>query len=77
MLTRLNTVLDPARLADARKLVADGRFVDGVLSAGEYRRTWDGRAASGERAAAGVYFARLEIGGFREVQRIVLLRSSP
>jgi len=34
MLTRLNTVLDPARLADARKLVADGRFVDGVLSAG-------------------------------------------
>ena len=34
MLTRLNTVLDKDRLADARKLVADGRFVDGVLSAG-------------------------------------------
>jgi PKHD-type hydroxylase len=34
MLTRLNTVLDPDRLEDARKLVADGRFVDGVLSAG-------------------------------------------
>jgi PKHD-type hydroxylase len=34
MLTRLSTVLDPDRLRDARKLVADGRFVDGVLSAG-------------------------------------------
>jgi len=34
MLTRLNNVLDQDRLEDARKLVAGGRFVDGVLSAG-------------------------------------------
>jgi PKHD-type hydroxylase len=34
MLTRLINVLDPDRLGDARKLVADGRFVNGVLSAG-------------------------------------------
>ena len=34
MLTRLANVLDPDRLEDARKLVAGGRFVDGVLSAG-------------------------------------------
>jgi PKHD-type hydroxylase len=34
MLTRLAKVLDPDRLEDARKLVAGGRFVDGVLSAG-------------------------------------------
>ena len=34
MLTRLQQVLDPDRLQDARKLVAGGRFVDGVLSAG-------------------------------------------
>jgi len=34
MLTRLNTVLDPDRLRDARRLLADGQFVDGVLSAG-------------------------------------------
>ena len=34
MLTRLINVLDPDRLEDARKLVADGRFVNGVLSAG-------------------------------------------
>jgi PKHD-type hydroxylase len=34
MLTRLNTVLDPDRLQDAKRLLADGQFVDGVLSAG-------------------------------------------
>ena len=34
MLTRLINVLDPDRLGDARKLVADGRFVNGALSAG-------------------------------------------
>jgi PKHD-type hydroxylase len=34
MLTRLTDVLDPAQLEDARKLMAGGRFVDGVLSAG-------------------------------------------
>ena len=34
MLTRLINVLDPDRLGDARKLVADGRFVNGTLSAG-------------------------------------------
>lgn len=34
MLTRLINVLDPDRLGDARKLVTDGRFVNGALSAG-------------------------------------------
>ena len=34
MLTRLHRVLDPDRLEDTRKLMADGRFVDGILSAG-------------------------------------------
>jgi PKHD-type hydroxylase len=34
MLTRLHRVLDPDRLADAVKLIAGGRFVDGALSAG-------------------------------------------
>jgi PKHD-type hydroxylase len=34
MLTRLINVLDSDRLGDARKLVADGRFVNGTLSAG-------------------------------------------
>jgi PKHD-type hydroxylase len=34
MLTRLINVLDPDRLGDVRKLVADGRFANGALSAG-------------------------------------------
>jgi PKHD-type hydroxylase len=34
MLTRLSNVLDPDRIEDARKLVAGGEFVNGVLSAG-------------------------------------------
>jgi PKHD-type hydroxylase len=34
MLTRLINVLDPDRLVDAGKLLADGRFIDGVMSAG-------------------------------------------
>jgi PKHD-type hydroxylase len=34
MLTRLINVLDPDQLGDARKLVTDGRFVNGALSAG-------------------------------------------
>jgi len=34
MLTRLINVLDPDRLGDARKFVANGRFVNGALSAG-------------------------------------------
>jgi hypothetical protein len=54
-----------------------GRLVrslaDGVMSSGQYARTWDGRAATGERAAAGVYFARVEIGDFRMTRSIVLV----
>ena len=35
-------------------------LVDGPLEAGAHRVAWDGRAASGDRAAAGVYFFRLD-----------------
>jgi PKHD-type hydroxylase len=34
MLTRLTKVLDPAQLEAARRLIAGGKFIDGVLSAG-------------------------------------------
>lgn len=53
----------------ARLLVLDvfGRRVatlaEGRFEAGRHRRSWDGRAASGRPAAAGVYFLRLEAGG--------------
>jgi hypothetical protein len=42
------------------------------MAPGEHVRSWDGRGADGARAAGGMYFARLEIGGFRKTERIVL-----
>jgi hypothetical protein len=46
------------------------------MAAGEHMRSWDGRGADGSRAAGGVYFVRLEIGDFRQTERIVLMRSA-
>jgi uncharacterized repeat protein (TIGR02543 family) len=50
-------------------------LVDEEMPAGEHLRSWDGRAADGSRAAGGVYFVRLQIGSFRQTERIVLMRS--
>ena len=47
---------------------------DRVPAAGSYRVSWDGRTASGLRAASGVYFYRIETDGFRASRRTVLLR---
>jgi phosphoglycerate dehydrogenase-like enzyme len=46
----------------------------GVATPGEHRVTWDGRTTSGERAAPGVYFARLEDGERGQVVRMVHVR---
>jgi hypothetical protein len=51
-------------------------LLDHDLPAGRYSATWDGRAASGARAHAGIYFARLTATGSaapgRELQKLVL-----
>ena len=63
--------------ATARLVVLDvaGRtvatLIDGPQSAGVHEWVWDRRGARGE-VAAGVYFARLEVGGVQRVQRFVL-----
>jgi len=44
----------------------------GPLDAGRHELTWDRRDASGNRAAAGVYFARAVSGGATRTQRVVL-----
>ena len=36
--------------------------------------SWDGRDASGRRAAAGVYFLRLESGGMTQTRKITVVR---
>ena len=45
-----------------------------ALSDGKGAIVWDGRTDVGQRAAAGVYMLQVEIGGRREVMRVVLLR---
>jgi hypothetical protein len=41
---------------------------------GRYEAVWDGRGASGQSVASGVYFCRMESGDFREVRRMALVR---
>jgi hypothetical protein len=44
-------------------------LVDGVMEAGEYRLTWDGR-----NAGSGIYFAVLTAGSLHQVRKLVLIR---
>jgi len=70
----------PERWRSARLSVHDvaGRLVrqlDPATGAqGLLAVDWDGRTGSGERAASGVYFVRLEVDGAVATQRVVLLR---
>lgn len=48
--------------------------VDRQLPPGTFAAVWDGRASSGVRAAAGVYYVRLAVPGFSGVRRVVLAR---
>lgn len=52
---------------------------DGTIPSGQRVRTlhrvqWDGRAATGEAVASGVYFYELKAGNFRAVRRLALLK---
>jgi subtilisin family serine protease len=49
-------------------------LADGLLSAGEHRISWDGRTASGEEVASGVYFCRLKSGSRVETSRLTIVR---
>ena len=51
-----------------RTLVADD------LKAGYHSALWDGKSASGDMAASGVYFCRLQAGGFTTVRKMTLVR---
>jgi hypothetical protein len=48
-------------------------LVSGTVGGGDHHVSWDGRGASGRRAAAGVYFCRLAAYSQVELCKIVLL----
>ncbi|MSS70130.1 MAG: hypothetical protein EXS64_01425 [Candidatus Latescibacteria bacterium] len=49
-------------------------LVEAPNAPGRYRVAWDGRDDLGHPVASGVYFYRLDIGTFRDVKRMLLLR---
>lgn len=50
-------------------------IIQGRLSSGKHRATWDGRDDRGTLLPSGVYFVRLRlIGGFQQTRRMVLVR---
>jgi len=57
---------------------ASGRRVDGLplvdLSPGQHEVIWDGRDSAGQPVPSGVYFYRIEAGGFRSVKKMLLLK---
>ena len=49
-------------------------LVDEHCGAGSHDVIWDGRDDTGRMSAAGVYLYRLEVGGFTETKRMVLIK---
>ena len=49
-------------------------LAEGSMDAGVYSLTWDGRDDASRRVAAGVYIAKLETGGQRLTQKLVLTK---
>ena len=47
---------------------------DDVMDAGSYSREWTGVNNAGSGVASGVYFVRMEVAGFKDVRKLVLLR---
>jgi hypothetical protein len=49
-------------------------LVDAPVSAGDHEVVWDGTTDTGDRAASGVYFVRMEAPGFEAGRKMVLLK---
>lgn len=49
-------------------------LVQDTQEAGSYRLVWDGTDAQGRQATSGVYFYRLQAGGFQQSRRLLLLK---
>jgi subtilisin family serine protease len=49
-------------------------LIDQGLTAGRYSIGWDGRDASGDRVASGIYYYRVDAGSWNDTQRMVVVR---
>ena len=49
-------------------------LVDEVMDAGPHEVQWNGKNHLGLSVASGIYFVRMEAGGFKDVRKLVLLR---
>ncbi len=49
-------------------------LVDAAQTPGTYTVTWDGKDRAGNSVASGIYFYRLQAGGFSETKRLAYLR---
>jgi flagellar hook assembly protein FlgD len=71
-------VLETPQSVELAVYDAAGRLVatvaSGELPAGSQEQTWDGTTASGEQAAAGVYFVRLKAAGKELTAKSVVVR---
>jgi hypothetical protein len=50
------------------------KLVDGQMSAGTFKVTWQGDAKSGQKVSSGVYFYRLQAGSFTSVKKMLMLK---
>jgi hypothetical protein len=77
---RTEIAFDLAKPGKVQLMVYDlhGRLVRTLakegLPAGHYTRSWDGTDQRGITVASGVYFVRLDAGGFHARQKVVLLK---
>jgi hypothetical protein len=49
-------------------------LTDRYLQAGSYTISWNGRNNGGKETASGVYFSKLEAGGFEDVVKMVMMK---
>jgi FG-GAP-like repeat/FlgD Ig-like domain len=57
--------------ANGRRVV---ELISGAMPAGQHRHIWDGRDASGQEVASGIYLYRLRAGDFSRSLRMLLVR---
>jgi len=49
-------------------------LVDGPQLAGPHEVVWDGRSNAGQKVAAGVYFYRIQAGGWSSEKKLVVIQ---